>query len=540
MTLSALFGFSWGGTLIGKRQSEPDNPQNATDLCERLYLSTTVIGEELWLNGGEYKVGNDYVSFDYIQRIDLSKSWTMSSPDLTTYSKPPLAAYFRDSCAWNDGVHIYQYGGWEDSEDPESSGLWKYDGSEWSNISTGAVGLLSSGGCTDAPMIKKSYAYGGLYSSRIMGQGKTNLLRARGKSDLIEFDWETKSLRNVTFEGRVNAPETLDNLVVYVPVGGQGILVPLSGSQRGGDLSESESFSEIRLFDIASSTWYIQSASAALPVDGMPVSRVLTCAVVMTAADNSSYNIYMFGGSAIGDKDTDFRDMWILSLPSFKWIKLDASDSSYSASKRAGHSCNLIGNRQMAVIGGAYGAEAQEQCETASVFLFDMATLAWKDRFDPGEAAYELPEKITDVIGGDKLGNASRIKPEAWGDGVENIFVGSDIPQVTAPAPAPAPAPGSGPGPGPSTSIGAVVGGVVGGVAALAAIAFGLFFLRRRRRSVDDEPKMNPDQKSRAQELNAEPTVHELDHEAAPVYELTGTTLPWRQAALTNTLHSVN
>lgn len=40
MMLSTLFGFSWGGALISKRQSEPAKKQVATDICDRRYHSS--------------------------------------------------------------------------------------------------------------------------------------------------------------------------------------------------------------------------------------------------------------------------------------------------------------------------------------------------------------------------------------------------------------------------------------------------------------------------------------------------------------------
>ncbi|KAI5837248.1 hypothetical protein DFP73DRAFT_601221 [Morchella snyderi] len=141
-----------------------------------------------------------------------------------------------------------------------------------------------------------------------------------GNKHLIEFDWETKTMRNITG----GPAKTKDNGLVYVPVhvGSHGILVVISGL--------SQTFSEIRVFDIASSTWYIQTANAASGTDGMPPERVQACAVVIPAADNSSYNIYMFGGSTNNLKAGSFNDMWVLSLPSFKLIKIKANEQSES------------------------------------------------------------------------------------------------------------------------------------------------------------------------------------------------------------------
>jgi hypothetical protein len=46
----------------------------------------------------------------------------------------------------------------------------------------------------------------------------------------------------------------------------------------------------VNVYDIASSSWYIQATSGPTPS-----LRVNPCAVIAAAQDGSSYNIYMFG-----------------------------------------------------------------------------------------------------------------------------------------------------------------------------------------------------------------------------------------------------
>jgi hypothetical protein len=273
---------------------------------------------------------------------------------------------------------------------------------------------------------------------------------------------------------------------------------------------------------------------AASSADGIPTARVQACTVVVPAADNSSYNIYMFGGSTSDNTEGSYNDMWILSLPSFKWIKIrnTASDSNDIPGARTSHTCSLVGKRQMTVVGGARDVAAHKQCNTRSVFVFDLTTLVWRNRYDPDEVAYELPKNITNVIGGNEFGNAveSRNRPESWTNAaVQDIFFGSDVSQTNAsstatstPTSTSTSTPdGNTPPQESSTPTGAIVGGIAGGVAALAAIAFGLFFLRRRRRIAHSQVVESKDLHPSAQELNAG-TPHELDPVEASVYELGG------------------
>lgn len=76
----------------------------------------------------------------------------------------------------------------------------------------------------------------------------------------------------------------------------------------------------VDIFDVGSlknasnpnGVWYKQQTSGA-----QPSPRIDACVVVAAAPDNSSYNIYMYGGR---DGSTAYYDeVWVLTLPSFQW-----------------------------------------------------------------------------------------------------------------------------------------------------------------------------------------------------------------------------
>jgi hypothetical protein len=82
--------------------------------------------------------------------------------------------------------------------------------------------------------------------------------------------------------------------------------------------------SDIEIYDLNTGKWYTQKATGNAD---LPANRTLGCSVVIAAPDNSSYNIYMMGGTtwfsspaSVGGHELD--DMWILSIPSFNWIKV--------------------------------------------------------------------------------------------------------------------------------------------------------------------------------------------------------------------------
>lgn len=290
---------------------------------------------------------------------------------------------------------------------------------------------------------------------------------------------------------------------------------------------------EIRFFDIASSTWYRQSAVAASPGDSPP-PRVEPCVTVQPAPDSSSFNVYMFGGSAADFEYAALNDVWILSLPSFKWIKVTntADDNNQIPETRTSHSCHIIGNRQMAVIGGGRNIAAHKQCTNSTLFIFDTSTLSWRANFNPDEEAYVVPKAITDVIGGDEGGNADpeKNKPSSWTDAAIPLLFGLEVsPTTTENSPATnstssttsEPASTSETSAGSPTPAGAIAGGVVGGIIGLAVLgAIGVLFIRRRRRQrmgfdgrTTSATPLGPTELgvgNWVQELEAEYSLHEM------------------------------
>jgi hypothetical protein len=130
----------------------------------------------------------------------------------------------------------------------------------------------------------------------------------------------------------------------------------------------------IDVYDIASSKWYKQSTSGPTPK-----IRVNPCAVTAVAADGSSYNIYMFGGQNLtpAGEQTQYDDMWILSVPSFTWIEVDTDGQSVPYG-RSGHTCD-IWNGQMVMVGGYVGD--QLSCESPGIYVFDLSELEWVQQY---------------------------------------------------------------------------------------------------------------------------------------------------------------
>ncbi|OCL11664.1 hypothetical protein AOQ84DRAFT_386674, partial [Glonium stellatum] len=170
----------------------------------------------------------------------------------------------------------------------------------------------------------------------------------------------------------------------YMPsIGKSGILVSLGGAYRNtsgpGNFSRQTlaKFDAVDVFDIASylenpssnGTWYTQSTTG-----DIPPPRIDSCVVAISAPDNSSHNIYMYGGrDPTTSNITLYDDVYALSLPSFTWTNIYSG-----ASPRWGHTCHVVGQRQMLTVGGSLN-KTYDGCdwEQRGVAIYDLSAALW-------------------------------------------------------------------------------------------------------------------------------------------------------------------
>jgi hypothetical protein len=144
----------------------------------------------------------------------------------------------------------------------------------------------------------------------------------------------------------------------------------------------------------------------------------------------------MFGGQNLipYGNQTQYNDMWILSIPSFTWIAVNM-DSQSVPYGRAGHTCN-VWDGQMVVVGGYIGKDIS--CEAPGVYVFNMSSLQWQNQYTSlsagakssnpfsqqsaqkgvnpnsgleGSYGYQVPVQVQSVIGGNGNGGATITKP---------------------------------------------------------------------------------------------------------------------------------
>ncbi|KOS23271.1 RING finger protein B [Escovopsis weberi] len=382
---------------------------------------------------------------------------------------------------------------------------------------------VAYGGAASAPSENKAWYFSGLTSptrGSIEQNGPGDATASNASNTLIAVDMGTQNFpkwSNKTLPSEIRARSNA--AVVWVPVGGQGILVVIGGttfpdwadvSRKSYNESQSKildaAFMQtIDIYDVESDTWYQQSTNNGGHSRPTPSARSRGCAVVAPASDFSSINIFYYGGyDGLHPHDPFFDEVWALSLPSFSWSKINAGKSSHA---RAGHQCFSPYPDQMMVFGGSTSlASSTLTClENGPVLNFNLTSGEWMDSYDPAKyGAYGVHDEIRVVIGGSYSGGSEVTQPpgSGWDDsGLGAVFAKAYDrkklthywPYVTANATSRTSNPQVGPGQDTSSGhghtglpkwAGAMIG-VLAAVAVLACVAL-IWFLRTRRRQVSN------------------------------------------------------
>ncbi|KAL7932760.1 hypothetical protein V8C35DRAFT_322941 [Trichoderma chlorosporum] len=318
--------------------------------------------------------------------------------------------------------------------------------------------------------------------------------------------WSNNTLPS-TVKGRASPA------LVWVPVGAKGILVALGGVvfpayDNAGQESQNATASEaqsptfmrvIDVYDVAGDKWYTQ------PTNDGPGARARGCAVVATASDSSSFNIYYYGGFEGIDPTKPYHDdVWVLSLPSFTWTLINNGTDSHA---RSGHQCFTPYPDQLMVIGGetSFSGSSIACLEDGPIVMFNLTSGEWMDSYDPTVYGnYGVPDKVQAVIGGKASGGATATQPAVSGwatAGLGKVFATSyDQKKITTywPYPAietahpPAQSPPASPPPksgGLPSWVGPVLGVILGLIALTCIIV--LFCLWRRRKNLKSRSSTN-------------------------------------------------
>ncbi|KKY25418.1 putative kelch repeat protein [Diplodia seriata] len=174
---------------------------------------------------------------------------------------------------------------------------------------------------------------------------------------------------------------------------------------EGGRIAFGNNSEGVHATDARTGTSYRQEATG-----DIPDKRSEFCAGVSSAPDDSSFQITMTGG---WDQfhGRAFNDVYVLSLPSFRWIRISDSNNPDTALElspgRNRHKCDMWEDAQMIVTGGlvTLGLGTTESLNDVCnetyppIRVLDTSTHTWRAQFEPG-LQYSVPNAVTAVIGG--------------------------------------------------------------------------------------------------------------------------------------------
>ncbi|KAI1379342.1 hypothetical protein F4677DRAFT_328479 [Hypoxylon crocopeplum] len=532
----------------GQQSGWLENQVNAT-MCWWHNLRVATLKDTVYLDGGHLSWvagmadGSQSLPREDDNPLGLIYTFNFSTPFnantnfstvFNTTSKAPnggaannIAPNYYDGTLLANSDEFYLYGGLliltSAYSPPDADEVFEYMASQYgpgrdnfhpsfinNKLPDGMTRYVTYGGGVNAPSENKAWYFGG-YRSESWGpiyeySGNTSYDPSRVSSTLITLDMATQQQEvweNVTLPA--GTPSRANPSVVWVPVGEQGILVVIGGvtypefmdSNRTSEndaqsMRDSPGFmNNIDIYDIANKRWYQQST-----ISGPP-QLTMGCAVVATASDYSSFNIYYYGGYNGLDQNSDFNDdVWILSLPSFMWMKVSSGTAEHA---RAGHQCVMPYPDQMITIGGRTSTKGDNLLcldgdPPGLLQVYNLTANRWMDSYDPNSwDHYGVPDMIHVMIGGDYSGGATVTTPTPSGwatPALASVFATPyNTSKLTAyyPYSSVGPANGTredyqqgGGGGGTPSWVGAVLG-VVLGLVFVTAVVVGILLYRRRK-----------------------------------------------------------
>ncbi|CAG8953120.1 hypothetical protein HYFRA_00003318 [Hymenoscyphus fraxineus] len=470
------------------------------------HQSSVISGDWLFVDGGEVMtLGNGPVWNQQTIAFDLSTSWSTKSVSPVVSNKTDPNPLARRPDIWYDPLAemVYSMGGWgyEFAGDwyrnstpvslwgfkPQKSGVVEWREQPWSpkqnaaNLSSNVVWGLT------ATSPKAHYSLGGgILIDPEHGSDNAQSLQEIVSYSFSEQTWTNQSIPNKYYlfgEGQFIEHYGSEGVILFF--GGQWAA---STSEKKSSL---QSLDTILIYDIQSKKFYEQEAS------NPPATRAQFCSVGAGTADNSSYEIFIYGGQFGGGGDIpqfnekeDLKSVYILTIPAFTWIKANTE-----AVSRAFHTCKKAGKRQMISIGGRRLENGDKSPEPWSngLGIFDMTTLKWSENYDSKAQDYTPHSMVTTVY------SDASIHPTNWSNpALLDIFKvrllndssmnnSSDTATTTSTPNNTPPTAAPDKGPSNNNSIKIIVPSIIAGIAILAILISLFFYLRKRTRQPSQE-----------------------------------------------------
>ncbi|RFN44933.1 hypothetical protein FIE12Z_10828 [Fusarium flagelliforme] len=468
------------------------------NFCRRFAHQTTVIDDKLYIDGGWVNFDDFQQTHENYSNLNISLSKNASIPSV------------HGGILWGDNVNkrFYLYGGeWNNGFSQEPYSLLSYDiiYDKWDDFGTPDITpppkIASYGAGVGVSETGMGYYLGGWISNASMS-GWTD--ERSMTSNFYRYSYDSGEF---TQEAGIGKQPRAEGGMVWIPAGDSlGLLVYLGGivDPHGNNTEAPQPFDEVFVFDANGNRWSTQTTTGEIPQN-----RRQFCVDVAWAPDKSTFNIYLWGGLSVQPpvvNATSFNDIYILTLPSFIWVKahpdhhgnatLEPKLRHYSAS------CNIVKHMsQLLVIGGTYTDtdDCDQAYEAWGMHNFWTGTYhnAGNNKrywalYDPNITENVVPADVYNVTGGNKKGGAKLMAPKDGFDEGNNLLEtllgrrpeiaerspNRSIPSPTSTSPA-TPLPTSSDH-GSKLSTGAIVGIAIGGAAGLGLLLLVWFCIGKK------------------------------------------------------------
>ncbi|KAK6335048.1 hypothetical protein TWF718_010490 [Orbilia javanica] len=409
-------------------------------LCQRYGHQSALVGDKLVLAGGFRLVRDPRTgvvteqSTNDFQSLDLGPNGTsfrlgtgisQGGPQWQNinYTVKGAAGLPKvvNGAMWRDKEDLYIYEGRLPGLGPEaSSSLWKYTanasvwGQEltWTHPDSNLPNRVSRGGSVSIG----DYGMGVYIGGARIFINDTDTPKSGNWYYPSEEQLTTFNLRNLnrTTTGLPDSQKRMGAALGYLPIGTGGAIIGIGGTLENDEVRETGDIEDIArenfdpddisftpmqrvwIMDLDTRKWYSQSTFGTY----IPESRMEHCIAVVSAPDFSSHNIYMFGGSTAtsflnrtGEKY--FNELYILSVPSFRWIRKTFDVSDNVPVGRVQHTCHVHG-KNLVVLGGS--TQNSTECTWDEVNILDMSTLKWITNYQYTTDKFTVPDVVTGSI----------------------------------------------------------------------------------------------------------------------------------------------
>ncbi|KAN0073170.1 hypothetical protein V8E54_008390 [Elaphomyces granulatus] len=494
-------------------------------MCNWAQLRANVIRDTIYLEGGSLW----WLPYVFFRVYTLNLTMPFDQTTNLTFLFKPMSRATTYNISLTDGAMFVNdnefilYGGLivsQDGHSPAANWTLGYEQDQeglesinWmpnfiqNSLPDGLTRYTTNGGAISAPSENL-----GFYFSGVHGQsGRAIADEIERSTDVIASTLITvnmSTMGNQTWSNNTlpdNIPGRINAELAWIPVSQSGVLIAIGGvlysdavtireltaAQALASNQTSPTFMQtVPVYDISNNQWYMQQTSG-----DIPPQLTLFCSVVAAAADNSSYNIYIYRGyDGINSNQSTSDDVYVLSIPSFTWVKVYSGTSTHG---RSGHKCVKVHPDQMFVLGGIVPVwEATTCLEGGIIQVLNLNTLKFQDSYSPTTwSEYNVPSLVTAQIGGNEKGGATKRAPENWTTSLATVFQSkyqgtittyypyspvSNTTSTTSPSIVPSP---SNPGGGSKipTWLGAVIAVILGVVIGILILVV-WFFCRRSKR----------------------------------------------------------